>query len=101
MDSLLKVAGDQVTQGMERQRYLMSYLSHSLLARLSISNSRFPDTKEKVQCKEGVPLVEGNQARESLRKLDKHKSMGRDGMHPQVLREIANVIMRPLLINFD
>lgn len=45
--------------------------------------------------------MEGNQVRESLRKLDKHKSMGRDGMHPQVLKEIANVIMRPLLINFD
>lgn len=55
MDSLLKVAGDQVTQGMERQRYLMSYLSHSLLARLSISNSRFQTPKKKSSAKKVYP----------------------------------------------
>lgn len=56
---------------------------------------------EKVWCKEDVPLVEEDQVRESLSKLDIHQSMGPDRMHPQVLREIANVIMRPLLIIFD
>ncbi|KFP47342.1 hypothetical protein N323_05380, partial [Cathartes aura] len=47
------------------------------------------------------PLVEEDQVREYLSKLDIHKSMGPDGMRPRGLRELADVIARPLLIIFD
>ncbi|KFV77602.1 hypothetical protein N308_11331, partial [Struthio camelus australis] len=44
------------------------------------------------------PLVEEDQVRDHLGRLDTDKSTGPDGMHPQVLKELMNIIARLLSI---
>jgi len=45
--------------------------------------------------------VEEDQVREHLNKLDVHKSMGPEGMHPRVLRELVGVTGRSFFIVFE
>ncbi|RMC15818.1 hypothetical protein DUI87_08022 [Hirundo rustica rustica] len=45
-----------------------------------------------------VPIIQEEAVRELLRCLDTHKSMGPDGIHPSVMRELADELEKPLSI---
>ena len=47
----------------------------------AFKESQAPKTREKGWSKEDLLLVEKDQVREHLNKLDIHESMGPDGMH--------------------
>nr|XP_048674852.1 golgin subfamily B member 1 isoform X3 [Caretta caretta] len=51
--------------------------------------------------RDGQPSVEIEVIRDYLEKLDVHKSMGPDELHPRVLKELAAVIAEPLAIIFE
>lgn len=75
-------------------RHWISYLPLCL-----ILQSQIPETSGEVWSKANVPSVKGDQVREHLKELGGH--MGHAGMHPRVLRELADVITRSLPIIFE
>ncbi|KAK4810744.1 hypothetical protein QYF61_007718 [Mycteria americana] len=48
-----------------------------------------------------APIVQGEMVSDLLHHLDTHKSMGPDGIHPRVLRELAEVLTKPLSILYQ
>ncbi|KFW89292.1 hypothetical protein N336_06247, partial [Phalacrocorax carbo] len=44
------------------------------------------------------PIIQGEMVSDLLHHLDTHKSMGPDGIHPKVLKELVEVLTQPLPI---
>ena len=49
---------------------------------------------------ERLSFVKKDHIRDHISKLDTHKSMGPDAIHSQVLKELGDVIAKPLSIKF-
>ncbi|KFM03700.1 hypothetical protein AS27_15612, partial [Aptenodytes forsteri] len=48
-----------------------------------------------------APIIQGEMVSDLLHYLDTHKSMGPDGIHPRVLRELVEVLTKPLSILYQ
>lgn len=92
---LLNGAENLMTKDVEKTDVLNAIFALVFTGKTGTAQSEALEMNGKIWSKEDLSLVEMDQIREHLNKLEKHKSVGPDGMHQQVLRELGNVIVRP------
>jgi len=79
---LLNEAGALVTDDTEKAELLNACFASVFTPKAGPQASQSLEVREEAWRKEDLPLVEEDCVRDHLRKLDAHKSMGTDGMHP-------------------
>ncbi|KAJ7414786.1 rna-directed dna polymerase from mobile element jockey-like [Pitangus sulphuratus] len=71
----------------------------ALLGLLFVNREGLPAELEDRDREENKALIiQGEMVSDLLRHLDSHKSMGLDGIHPRVLREMVKVLTKPLCL---
>ena len=89
---------DALVTGDDNSQILNASLLQSLMLRLALRNPRPCSIRERVWEKESFLLVKEDLVREHLVKISAHRSVGLNGMCPHVLRELVEMIARPLCI---
>ncbi|GAB0209287.1 receptor-type tyrosine-protein phosphatase zeta [Grus japonensis] len=60
-----------------------------------------PELEDRDGKQNEAPVIQGEVVSDLLHHLDTHKSMGLDGIHPRVLRELEEVLTKPLPIIYQ
>ncbi|KAK4815212.1 hypothetical protein QYF61_022490 [Mycteria americana] len=94
--------GNTVTKGEEKAEVLNAFFASVFNSRANCSQgTQPPESEDRDGDQNGAPIIQGEMVSDLLHHLDTHKSMGPDEIHPRVLKELAEVLTKPLSIIYQ